>query len=110
MQKTVTQYGVPDEDIYNFDETGFQMGVISTSKVITTSDKQGRPRTIQSGNRERVTVIEGISAGGWPIPPFIILTGKLHQSIWYQAGLPFNWRLAVSEKDWTNDGLSLEWR
>ena len=24
-----------DEDIYNFDETGFQMGVISTAKVIT---------------------------------------------------------------------------
>jgi len=42
---TVAKYGVAEEDIYNFDETGFQIGVISTSKVITTLDRKGRPRT-----------------------------------------------------------------
>jgi hypothetical protein len=42
----VAKYGVAEEDIYNFDETGFQIGVISTSKVITTSDRKGRLRTI----------------------------------------------------------------
>jgi hypothetical protein len=49
---TVAKYGVTEEDIYNFNKTGFQMGVISTSKVITTLDRKGRLRTIQPGNRE----------------------------------------------------------
>jgi hypothetical protein len=49
---TITKYGVLKEDIFNFDETSFQMGVISTSKVITTSDRKGRPQTKQLGNRK----------------------------------------------------------
>ncbi|EAQ92510.1 hypothetical protein CHGG_00745 [Chaetomium globosum CBS 148.51] len=34
VQKTINEYGVLGMDIYNFDETGFQMGVASTSKVV----------------------------------------------------------------------------
>jgi hypothetical protein len=49
---TIAKYGVTEEDIFNFDETGFQMGVISTSKVITSSDRKGRLRTKQPGNRK----------------------------------------------------------
>jgi hypothetical protein len=38
----IGKYGILDEDIYNFDETGFQMGVISTVKVVTGSERAGR--------------------------------------------------------------------
>jgi hypothetical protein len=106
---TIAKYGVLEEDIFNFDETGFQMGVISTSKVITTSDRKGRPRTKQPGNRKWVTVIEAISARGQAIPPFIIFDGKLHQATWYQTGIPTTWRIAVSDNGWTNNELGLEW-
>ena len=61
---TIAKYGVTEEDIFNFDETGFQMGVISTSKVITTSDRKGRLRTKQLGNRKWVTTIEAVNARG----------------------------------------------
>ena len=64
VQSTITQFGILLEDIYNFDETGFQMGVISTSKVITTSDRKGRLRTKQLGNRKWVTAIEAVNARG----------------------------------------------
>jgi len=64
VQDTRAKYGVEDKDIYNFDETGFMMGVISTSKVITGSERKGRPRTIQPGNREWVTAIEAVNAKG----------------------------------------------
>jgi hypothetical protein len=106
---TIAKYGVTEEDIFNFDETGFQMGVISTSKVITTSDRKGRPRTRQLGNRQWVTAIEAVNAKGWAIPPFIIFEGKLHQMTWYQTGIPETWRVAVSDSGWTNDKLGLEW-
>jgi len=43
VQNTKAKYGILDEDIYNFDETGFQIGVISTAKVITATE---RDRTV----------------------------------------------------------------
>jgi hypothetical protein len=85
------------------------MGVISTSKVITTSDRKGRPRTKQPGNRKWVTVIEAVSAKGQAIPPFIIFDGKLHQATWYQTGIPTPWKIAISDNGWTNNQLGLEW-
>lgn len=109
VRDTIEKYGVTEEDIFNFDETGFQMGVISTSKVITASERKGRPRTTQPGNRKWVTAIEAINAKGWSIPPFIIFDGKLHQTTWYQSGIPATWRIAVSDNGWTNDELGLEW-
>jgi hypothetical protein len=54
------------------------MGVISTSKVITTSDRKGRLRIKQLGNRKWVIVIEAIGVRGQAIPPFIIFDGKLY--------------------------------
>jgi hypothetical protein len=109
VHDTIEKYGVPEEDIYNFDETGFQMGVISTSKVVTSSETRGRARTTQPGNREWVTAICAISATGQTIPPFIIFKAKLHQKVWYQTGIPTTWKLAVSENGWTTDELSLQW-
>ena len=58
VQKTIEIYGILDNDIYNFDETGFQMGVASTAKVVTRVDRKNRPVVIQPGNREWTTVID----------------------------------------------------
>ena len=38
------EYGIADEDIYNFDETGFQIGIATTAKVICSSDCLGKSR------------------------------------------------------------------
>lgn len=110
VQNMKQKYGILDEDIYNFDETGFQMGVITTVKVVTGTEKRGRARTVQPGNREWVTVVHGINAKGWAIPPLIILKAKLHQRTWYTNNdIPQDWRLAVSENGWTDDKIGLEW-
>jgi hypothetical protein len=108
VEETRQSYGILDTDIYNFDETGFMMGIAATSKVVTSSEAVGRAVTIQPGDREWVTVIECINASGWSIPPFVILQGKLHQASWYQ-GLPPDWAIAVSDNGWTTDELGLEW-
>ena len=57
VRDTINKYGVQDEDIHNFDETGFQMGVIGSIKVVTGSERRTRPNLIQPGDREWVTVI-----------------------------------------------------
>jgi hypothetical protein len=110
VRNIVAKYGILQDDIYNFDETGFQMGVISTSKVVTRSERKGRPRTKQPDNREWVTIIHTIKACGWVLPPFVIFKAKLHQASWYcTPGLPGDWKIAVSDNGWTTNEIGLEW-
>jgi hypothetical protein len=110
VRNTIEKYGILDEDIYNFDETGFQMGVISTAKVITGAERSNRPVSVQPGNREWVTAIDCICADGQSLPPVIIFEGKVHQSTWYNTeGLPGDWVIGVSENGWTDDILGLTW-
>ncbi|KAF2178894.1 hypothetical protein K469DRAFT_802419 [Zopfia rhizophila CBS 207.26] len=33
------KYGIQDEDTYNFDESGFQIGIITQQKVVTGSER-----------------------------------------------------------------------
>jgi hypothetical protein len=73
VQNVKAKYGIVDDDIYNFDETGFIMGIIFAGMVVTTSDGRGKAKLAKPGNREWATVIQGVNALGWAIPPFIIL-------------------------------------
>jgi hypothetical protein len=112
FQEIQQQYGIVDEDTYNFDETGFAMGLITGSrscKVLGSSQSVGRITVIQPGTRIWSTVIESINAAGWALPPFVILEGKVHLQYWYeqQQGLQ-DWTVAVSDNGWTNDKLGFE--
>lgn len=51
------KYGIQDEDIYNFNESGFIMGKISLQLVVTGCKKPGKQKKIQPGNREWVTLV-----------------------------------------------------
>jgi hypothetical protein len=110
VENTKAKHGILDEDTYNFDESGFMMGMISTGAVVTGSERRGRPKSVQQGNREWTTVIQGINATGWAIPPFIIFQGKNHLTAWYKEdNLPHDWVIAVSENGWTTNELGLAW-
>jgi hypothetical protein len=86
------------------------MGVISTAKVVTGTDRAGRPRTIQPGNREWVTVIETINTRGNTIPPLVIFEAVFHQSAWYEDGIiPLDWSIGVSDNGWTTNEIGLIW-
>lgn len=89
VQNMRAKYGVLDCDFYNFDETGFIMGVISPAMVITRANRCGKGKAIQPGNREWATTIVCINGEGWSIPPFLVVQGKYHLSNWYtDGGLP----------------------
>jgi hypothetical protein len=63
VQPTISKYGIVTEDIYNFDVTGFQMGVITTKVLTQTKSSRskqphssypiesGQPLVNQPGNR-----------------------------------------------------------
>ena len=104
------KYGILDDDLYNFDETGFMMGIIFLGMVVTTSDGRIRAKLSQPGNREWATVIQGINGVGWAIPPFIILAAQYHLANWYQeCNLPADWCIAISDNGWTNNEVGLSW-
>jgi hypothetical protein len=99
VQNTKAKYGIVENDIYNFDETGFMMGMIFSGMVVTTSDGRGRAQLIQPGNREWATVIQAVSATGWILPPFIILAAQYHQVGWHQeCELPSTWCICWIER------------
>ena len=109
VQETILRYGIAEQDIYNMDETGFQMGVASTAKVICGSEtRDSHAKSIQPGNCEWITIIIAINASGHALPPQIIMAGKKHQSQWYSA-IPKNYRISLSDNGWTNDILGFEW-
>ena len=67
------KYGILDCDFYNFDETGFMMGQICPAMVVTRSDRRGRSKAIQPGNREWATAIVCTSGDGFDMPPFLLV-------------------------------------
>jgi hypothetical protein len=103
-------YGIPTADIYNFDETGYAMGLTATAKVVTRADLHRKRQGIQPGNREWVTSIECVSSTGWALPPFIIFKGKVHIEGRYEdLNIPPDWRFEVSNNGWTTDQIGLRW-
>ena len=48
----IAKYSIRSDDIHNFDETGFIIGVITSSMVITGAERRGNPKRVQPGNRE----------------------------------------------------------
>jgi hypothetical protein len=41
VENTIANYGITLADIYNFDETGFMMGMIASGMVVTGADRYG---------------------------------------------------------------------
>jgi hypothetical protein len=110
LKEVQNEHGIQDEDIYNFDETGFAMGLIATTKVVTRSNMPGSPHLIQPGQREWVTTIECIGSTGFSIPTYIIFNGKVLMEAWFEEpGLPRDWRIEVSANGWTTNQIGLRW-
>lgn len=84
VQITIMQHGISYEDIYNFDETGYAMGLVATAEVVTRAETASRPHLIQPGNREWVTSIECTNSTGWALPPCITFKEKFRIQGWYE--------------------------
>jgi hypothetical protein len=57
VEETKAKYSVYNDNIYNFDKTRFQIGVIRLMKVVTSFKRCIRPTLTQTGDYEWVIVI-----------------------------------------------------
>ncbi|KAJ3454180.1 hypothetical protein MRS44_018074 [Fusarium solani] len=110
VANTIAKYGITFADIYNFDETGFMMGLIASGMVVTGAERRGRPKLVLTGNRECATVIQAINAEGWAIQPFIVVAGQYHLASWCrESNLPGDCAITATYNGWTDNETGLEW-
>jgi hypothetical protein len=107
FKEVCDKYGIQHRDIYNFDETGFRIG-IGKDQWIITRDPSRDSYPGSSTNRELITVCETISADGDALPPMVILSAVMHGAKWFTE-LPDGYLVGVSETGYSNDELSMAW-
>ncbi|EED16243.1 conserved hypothetical protein [Talaromyces stipitatus ATCC 10500] len=109
VQEVIAEHGILQEDIYNFDETGFAMGLCAAAKVITGSDRYARPNLLPPCNREWATAIEAVDSIGWILPSYTIFKAKKYTRLGWFEDVPDDWRINISDNRWTTDNIGLEW-
>lgn len=108
LQRTIQEYGVVDNDIYNMDETGYRIGCGRSQLVVST--KPGtRKYLMDPDNRQHITSIECISATGYVLPSMIILPGAQIIHNWILSELDPTTVLAVSDTGYSNDDIQMDW-
>ena len=116
LGRKLKEYNIVPQNIYNMDEKGFLLGVVTRSKRIFSKRmyEAGKLRSIlQDGNREWVTVLACICADGSDLEPSLIYqsdSGNL-QDTWLQAFEPdiHRIRFSASPSGWTNNEIGLAW-
>lgn len=95
------------ENVYNMDETGVMLSMLSSLKVLVGKDDL-RPYRGAGVKRKLVTAIECISADGRSLFPLIIWPAATHRSTWTTYPTP-GWHFACSQSGYTDSKISLDW-
>jgi hypothetical protein len=104
LKKVIEEHGIHESDIWNFDETGFNIGIGRDQWIVTCEFKKPLYRGSNT-NREYATVVEAVNATGDIIPPFIILSGQCILRGWFNT-IDFTSYIGVSETGYMNDLLT----
>ncbi|KAI0997812.1 hypothetical protein K3495_g10378 [Podosphaera aphanis] len=108
FNQTCKDLNIKHSDIWNMDETGIALGVCNNSKFIASSCKK-KAYVKSPETRERVSIIEAISADGrklrWPV----IFKGKNLQTTWFPSESVPNCFYTTSENGCTSKAIGNEW-
>ena len=106
LESVITRNGIQREDIYNMDETGFQ---ISMGKLVITRSPRTRYQAVPT-NRETATCIEAVSATGAHIPAFLVLDAEVHMERCHRLEeLHNDTVISVTSTGFSNDDTSFAW-
>ena len=104
----VSKHSIVTDDIWNIDETEFQIGV-GKDQMVVTKWKRAHYFSLPT-NRESTTAVEAISAAGRVIPVFLILSGMIHMANWYQLKeLDKDTVISISLTGYSDDKMSMAW-
>ena len=103
------------DNIYNWDEKGFVMGLMACMKRIMSLEALESGRIIhasQDGSREFLFLLACICADGTALPPALIYKGDSgsFQDTWLEDWKPTKMaHFAVTPNGWSCDVLGLNW-
>lgn len=81
LGEMLEKYDIPEENIYNMDEKGIQLGI--GRKVLALVDRDQKVvQQVEDGNRELVTIIECVCADGTAIRPSVVFKGARRDLEW----------------------------
>ena len=102
-------HGILPCDQYNFDKTGFSIGVGGQQYVVTMDLAKKCAESPSDSNRDHVSLVETVSADGSVLPPLCIMKGAvvLFQHVSNYLNLDPNMLLATSESGYSNDQIAL---
>jgi hypothetical protein len=109
----IKKYNIPPENIYNWDEKGFIIGITNQTQHIMSLEaiRAGRIQfALTDGNREFVTLLACICADGTKIPVGLIYKGESHdlQDTWVEdVDDSDEVYFATLENGWTCNSLGL---
>lgn len=107
IRPELEKQNVLSENIYNMDETGTQLSVLSSLKVLVRHQDLHQHRGA-GVKRTMITAIECISADGRVLDPLIIWPASTHRSTWTVHAQP-GWHFACSKTGYTDTAISLHW-
>ena len=107
-KSVVDEFGILQADQWNFDETGYRMGINREDWVITV-DVLRRIYSKCPDNRESLMGMECINCVGEYIPPMLILTGMQQLAPWFNNDMADKIAVKTAEISYTNDWISLQW-
>lgn len=106
--KFLDDHEIEAHELYNWDETGFQLGIGTKQNVVSTRENE----TIATGGiGENITGIECISADGWVMHPWFLIRGSEHMEDWYDGDDdPLGYRIIKpTANGWTDDRTAIQW-
>jgi len=102
VQNLIQSHDILSDDIWNTDETGIAVGLRSNGYVISGKGKR-RVYVKAPQNREWMSIVEAISAGGRSTRPLVVFKGQnLHSSWFPEVDVP-DWHYTTSENGWTSN-------
>jgi hypothetical protein len=83
LENAISNFNVKTVNIWNMDETGIALGVCTNQVVLGTSSTR-RSYVQRPENREWVSIIEAISAGGRKLRNVVIFKAQNIQTAWFR--------------------------
>lgn len=93
-------------EIFNWDETGYQIGQGKRQKVLAPSVHYTNPT---GGQKESITGIEYVSADGWVMLLWFLPKGTTHIEEWYTKIKIPHFHIKPTPNGWINDETANEW-
>jgi hypothetical protein len=107
IERVLCDPAILAENVYNMDETGVILSMLSSVKVLVGKDDTRKYRGARV-KRTTITAIECISADGRFLNPIIIWPATTHRSNWTTFPT-LGWQYACNESGYTDSNISLQW-